>query len=331
MIEETAVKQGRLSGLRQAGCTAFLGIPYAAPPLGELRWRPPQPAASWLGTRPAHSYSAVAPQPQPLANSFYHPGVLPQSEDCLTLNVWTAAAYPGERRPVMVWFHLGAFIFGSSACTAASGEHLFDGSALAERGVVVVTVNYRLGRLGFLAHPWLSAESAHGSSGNYGFLDQVAALRWVAENIAAFGGNPDNVTIFGLSAGSASCSLHMASPLSRGLFHRVIASSGAFMAPSSSSSGIFDRLLTLPAAEERGLQVSAALAASSLQELRAVTVEALGAAPISAAPSRWFMDPLGGVVGEGASDTATRSSMATPCRTIPPPFSALAGIAMFRC
>ena len=143
-----------------------------------------------------------------------------ESEDCLTLNVWTAAIDQDERRPVMVWFHGGAFLVGSGSLP------IFNGEALARRGVVLVTVNYRLGRLGFLAHPGLSAEQPHRSSGNYGHLDQIAALRWIRDNIAAFGGDPRCVTIFGQSAGSSTVNTLMASPLARGLFHRAIGQSG---------------------------------------------------------------------------------------------------------
>ncbi|WP_335930022.1 carboxylesterase family protein [Paraburkholderia pallida] len=153
----------------------------------------------------------------PSAKSLYSPDEHAQSEDCLTLNLWSAARHKSERRPVMVCFHLGVFIFGSSAWSGhANGSPLFDGSALARLGAVVVTVNYGLGRQGFLSLPGLGAESGHNASGNYGFLDQVAVLKWVRENIEQFGGDPENVTIFGVSAGSATCSLHMASPLSRG-------------------------------------------------------------------------------------------------------------------
>lgn len=304
MIETATTQQGRLAGIRSKMGMAFLGIPYAAPPVGPLRWRPPQPAPAWEGVRRADSFSAVAPQPLPVPNSLYHPGDLPQSEDCLTLNIWTNAGTSAERRPVMVWFHLGAFIFGSSGEThGPNGGRIFDGSHLADLGAVVVTVNYRLGRLGFLAHPWLTAESEHGASGNYGFMDQVAALRWVRDNIAEFGGDPENVTIFGLSAGSASCSLHIASPLSRGLFRRAIASSGGFMGPAATDSGIFDRLLTLEAAEQRGVALTDALGVENLDALRQVSFGELLMAPLPAKPGVWMMEALGMRIGDGAADT----------------------------
>ncbi|KRB82199.1 amidophosphoribosyltransferase [Sphingomonas sp. Root710] len=304
MIDSATTRQGRLTGIATKGGSAFLGIPYAAPPVGDLRWRPPHDPLSWQGTRAADRHSPVAMQFAPAPNSLYNPGSPPQSEDCLTLNVWTDAKARGERRPVMVWFHLGAFMFGSSACTTApDGKLLFDGSGLAALGAVVVTVNYRLGRMGFLAHPLLSAESEHGASGNYGFMDQVAALRWVRDNIAEFGGDPGNVTIFGVSAGSASCSMHMASPLSKGLFHRAIAGSGAFMGPPAQDSGLFDRPLDLPSAEARGQQLSDGLGATTLDALRALPPEAIMTGAIPMEEGRWYMEALGGYLGEGAADT----------------------------
>ncbi|MCX5826638.1 MAG: carboxylesterase family protein [Deltaproteobacteria bacterium] len=204
---------GPISGEVEDGVRVFMGIPYAAPPVGELRWKPPQAVAAWNQVRNATAFSPSCPQPkQQDAGKF--------SEDCLYLNVWTPAKKPGERLPVMVWIHGGAFNFGSPA------QPEYNGRNLAEKGVVVVTINYRLGPLGFLVHPLLSKESDHNTSGNYGLLDQIAALKWVQKNIAAFGGDPERVTIFGQSAGSRSVSLQMISPLSAGLFHRAIAESG---------------------------------------------------------------------------------------------------------
>jgi len=204
---------GPISGKVEDGVHVFLGIPYAAPPIGELRWKPPQAIASWTQVRNCTDFGPSCPQPKQQDTGKF-------SEDCLYLNVWTTAEKPEKRLPVMVWIHGGAFNFGSAS------QPEYNGKNLAKKGVVVVTINYRLGPLGFLVHPLLSKESAHGTSGNYGLLDQIAALKWVQKNIAAFGGNPDRVTIFGQSAGSRSVSLLMMSPLSAGLFHRAIAESG---------------------------------------------------------------------------------------------------------
>jgi para-nitrobenzyl esterase len=201
---------GPVSGKAEDGIRVFLGIPYAAPPVGKLRWKPPAEVASWTEVRKTVEFGPSCPQPNEKAGSVY-------SEDCLYLNVWSPASKPGEKLPVMVWIHGGAFNFGSTSLAEYNGKNL------AEKGVVVVTLNYRLGPLGFLAHPLLSGESPNGVSGNYGLLDQIAALKWVQKNIAAFGGDPGRVTIFGQSAGSRSVSLHMISPLSVGLFHRAIA------------------------------------------------------------------------------------------------------------
>lgn len=191
----------------------FLGIPYAAPPVGDLRWQPPQKVAAWTEVRDSRDFGPSCPQPRQQTGGKY-------SEDCLYLNVWTPAKKSGQNLPVMVWIHGGAFNFGS----ASQAE--YDGRNLAKKGVVVVTINYRLGPLGFLVHPFLSGESKQETSGNYGLLDQIAALGWVQNNIAAFGGNPEKVTIFGQSAGSRSVNLLMISPLAAGLFHRSIAQSG---------------------------------------------------------------------------------------------------------
>ena len=213
MSDIIQLHSGPISGEVEDGVRAFMGVPYAAPPVGELRWKPPQEVASWTQVRISRDFSPSCPQPRQQDNRKF-------SEDCLYLNVWTPVKNPGERLPVMVWIHGGAFNFGSPA------QPEYNGKNLAQKGVVVVTINYRLGPLGFLVHPLLSKESDHNTSGNYGLLDQVAALKWVQKNVAAFGGNPDQVTIFGQSAGSRSVSLQMISPLSAGLFQRAIAESG---------------------------------------------------------------------------------------------------------
>lgn len=211
-------KEGTLQGVAHGNIVAFRGIPYAQPPIGDLRFRPPRPAEPWTGVRDCDTFGFVAPQPQGQAMAGQGTPE-EQSEDCLHLNVWTPACDDGSR-PVMVWIHGGAFVTGSG-----SGA-FYRGGQLAERGdVVVVTLNYRLGALGFLAHPDLHDEES-GAAGNWGLLDQVAALQWVQANITSFGGDPTNVTIFGESAGSMSVSCLVGSPLTQGLFRRAIAQSG---------------------------------------------------------------------------------------------------------
>jgi len=217
------IDSGLVRGLavgEAADVIAYRGIPYAAPPVGELRWKAPQPVAPWEGVLVCEDYGPVCPQPK-FGKGVYEADRAPADEDCLYLNVWTPAGTPKGKLPVMVWIHGGGFTIGSGSM------RYYDGQNLARLGVVIVTINYRLGPLGFFAHPQLSAESEHGVSGNYGVLDQIAALEWVQQNIAAFGGDPDCVTIFGESAGSVSVCLLMVSPLAKGLFHRAIAESGA--------------------------------------------------------------------------------------------------------
>jgi para-nitrobenzyl esterase len=217
------VDTGALTGASDGAVASFKAIPYAAPPVGDLRWRAPRPASAWSGARDATKMGAICLQKyNPKDNGV---GPLPQSEDCLTLNVWTAAKVHGRPMPVMVWIHGGGFVNGSG--TAA----LYDGTSLAKQGVVVVTLNYRLGRLGFFAHPALTAEDPDGLLGNYALMDQIAALKWVQRNIAAFGGDPRQVTIFGESAGGIAVNTLMISPAARGLFARAITESGAGRSP----------------------------------------------------------------------------------------------------
>jgi para-nitrobenzyl esterase len=255
----------------------FKGIPFAAPPVGELRWQAPRPVARWQGVREAVEFS-----PRCLQGQIFPDIVFKElSEDCLTLNLWTPAQKGGERRPVMVWIHGGGFQAGAGA------EPRHDGLAFARKGVVLVTINYRLGVFGFLAHPELTKESGRNASGNYGMLDQVAALRWVRENAAAFGGDPKNVTIFGESAGSFAVSALMASPLAEGLFHRAIGESGAYF-----NDGGPLPLAPLAEAEQQGVKFATALGADSLRALRAKSADEVLQAALKSRP--WFSPNLDG-------------------------------------
>lgn len=260
---EARVEGGAISGTVESGVRVFKGIPFAAPPVGDLRWKPPQSVVSWDGVLACNDYGPDCPQaPYPQGSLFYS-APRRQSEDCLYLNVWTAAS-EGEKRPVMVWIHGGALTRGSGA------NQVYDGTSFARKGVVLVTINYRLGPLGYLAHPELSAESPHGSSGNYGVLDQIAALKWVRKNIAEFGGDPGRVTIFGESAGSWSVNALVASPLAKGLFHRAIGESGGSFGP-----GVHLRKAGMrsPSAEKIGEDFAKAAGAASLRDLRAMPAE----------------------------------------------------------
>jgi para-nitrobenzyl esterase len=219
----TEIPQGRLEGYLTDAVEYYLGVPYARPPLGELRWRPPEPAEGWQGTRKAIENPTPCVQFSPVS------GRLMGQEDCLYLNVWTPSEKPQSPMPVMVWIHGGGFIVGQNSYFPEEGARLAQ-----RQKVVVVAPNYRLGIFGFLTHEALAAEDpAHASSGNYGIMDQTAALRWVRDNIAAFGGDPDNVTIFGQSAGGISVCAQLASPPATGLFHRAVIQSGPCASPMS--------------------------------------------------------------------------------------------------
>ncbi len=251
-----SVETGILSGIQDDGIWSFRGVPYAQPPVGELRWREPQPLAPWTGTRQTNRFGSRAMQPTLWADMIFRSESM--SEDCLYLNVWTGAHAATERRPVLVYFHGGGFVAGDGS------EPRYDGANLARAGIVVVTVNYRLGVFGFLSLPELSAESPHHASGNYGLLDQNFALRWVQRNIAAFGGDPARVTIAGQSAGSAAVGAHMASPLSRGLFSGVIGESGSVLGGNPRS---------LSEAEASGKEFTHAAGVASLADLRRLPAE----------------------------------------------------------
>lgn len=252
---------GALAGESLAGgVTAFRGIRYAEAPIGDLRWRPPVAVAPWTDVRPAIHFGAACQQVRAVPNSIYARELKCMSEDCLFLNVWRPVR--AVNAPVMVWVHGGSLRTGSGT---------YDGSGLARKGVVVVTLNYRLGVLGYLAHPHLSEESAHGSSGNYGLLDQIEALRWVRENIGAFGGDPSNVTLFGESAGALSVIELMTSPLARGLFHKVIVQSGYLVSNPELRRSRFG----LPSGHDIGEWLVRELGVADLAALRAMDASSL--------------------------------------------------------
>ncbi len=257
-------QNGLVSGIHSNGVNVFKGIPFAAPPIGELRWKAPQPAANWQGVRQCDTFSASAMQAKPAPFMMYTAEFLappePLSEDCLYLNVWTAAKATSEKRPVIVWIHGGGFTGGSGSVP------LYDGEDLAKKGVVFVTINYRLGVFGFLAHPELSKEANGKEVGNYAFLDQIAAFEWVKKNIAAFGGDPNNVTLAGQSAGAFSVNVLMASPLAKGLFHKAIAESGGMFGISSRTKSVAD-------AEQTGVAFAQKLQAKSIADLRAKSAD----------------------------------------------------------
>ncbi len=214
-----SIDAGRLEGAAQNGVVSFKGIPFAESPTGKLRWRPPQPVKVWKGIRKADAYGHDCMQ-LPAPGEAAPAGTTARDEDCLYLNVWRPGHEAKRRLPVMVWIYGGGFLNGGAS------PAVYDGSAFAQRGVVFVSFNYRLGRFGFFAHPALTAEDPHGPLGNYGFMDQIAALQWVRRNIAAFGGDPENVTLFGESAGGSSVHTMMTSPMARGLFAKAIVESG---------------------------------------------------------------------------------------------------------
>jgi para-nitrobenzyl esterase len=256
---EVKIDTGKIKGKSDRSVRSFLGIPYAAPPVGDLRWKPPAPAAEWKGVRNAIAFGARCMQGPIYSDMvFRDPG---PSEDCLSLNVWVPARNEAKL-PVMVWIFGGGFVAGGTS------EPRQDGSNLAKQGVVVVSLNYRLGIFGFFVHPDLAAESGRNSAGNYGLLDQVAALEWVKRNIAAFGGDPGNVTIFGESAGSFSVSALMASPLTKGLFHKAIGESGAAF-----FSGGLPFKPAAASAEEDAKFASESLDAKTVSELRAIPAQ----------------------------------------------------------
>ncbi len=261
---------GSVRGEALDGVNVYRGLPYARPPVGRLRWRPPEELAPWRGTRDATAFGPVCPQLGGRPGSIYYEPLPEMSEDCLSLNIWVPAN--ARNAPVLVWIHGGSLIAGSGR------QAMYDGEAMARRGIIVVSINYRLGMLGFLAHPALSTESRQGISGNYGLLDQIAALRWVNRNIAAFGGDPANVTIAGESAGALSVMYVMAAPSARNLFARAILQSAYMISAPELRTKRYDRF----SAEEIGTWLQGQLGAPDLASLRATSAEALVAGSVRA-------------------------------------------------
>ncbi len=254
------IENGIVQGTVEGNLTVFKGIPFAAPPIGELRWKAPEPAEKWEGIKEATAFA-----PAPIQGNDQKG----KSEDCLYLNIWTPATSADEKIPVLVWIYGGGFSFGSTS------EPVYDGAALAKKGVVLVSIAYRVGQLGFLAHPELSAENPDKVSGNYGILDQIAGLQWVKDNIAAFGGDPDKVTIFGESAGGISVSMLCASPLAKDLFKGAISQSGGSFGPSRPVTFPGENMKTLAMAEKEGLAYMEKVGAASLKDLRNIPVDKL--------------------------------------------------------
>jgi para-nitrobenzyl esterase len=272
--ETVSTQTGKIKGVAADGLIAFKGIPYAAPPVGDFRWRPPQPAKKWTGVRSAADYAHDCMQlPFP---SDAAPLGTPPAEDCLYLNVWTPSPRAAAPMPVMVWIYGGGFVNGGSS------PAVYDGSQFAKDGVVFVSFNYRVGRFGFFGHPALTKESKDGLLGNYAYLDQIAALRWVQSNIAAFGGDPHNVTVFGESAGGMTVHVLLTSPLAKGLFQRAIVESGTGRKGGMGGGPTYlhQSTGTKPSAEEIGLAFAKAKGitgddAAALKQLRALPAEAV--------------------------------------------------------
>ena len=277
---------GRVEGRSENGQSVFRGIPFAAPPVGPLRWRPPQAPAPWNGVRDAGKFGNVCPQR--LGDGEYSLKDVPMGEDCLTLNIWSPDMRPGAKLPVMVWIHGGSFRIG------AGGVPLYDGGALAKRGAVIVTLNYRLGLLGIFAHPALAKEQPGAPRANYAIMDQIAALQWVRDNIARFGGDPGRVTIFGESAGGVSVLLHMISPASRGLFAQAIVESGGGWTASP----------TLKRGEEIAEKAGELLGAKDLAALRAIPADRLVDALAKVSPGLGYSAVIDGKIVPESIPTA---------------------------
>jgi len=299
---EVKVDGGAVSGAVALGVVAWKGVPYAAPPVGERRWRAPQPVEPWTGVRPATEYAHDCMQlPFP---SDAAPLGTPPAEDCLYLNVWAPEKPAAPSLPVMVWIHGGGFVNGGSS------PAVYDGSAFARRGVVFVSLNHRLGRFGFFAHPALTKETPGGPLGNYGYLDQIAALRWVQKNIAAFGGDPSNVTLFGESAGGGSVNTLMVTPLARGLFHKAIVESGGgraggIMTPRSLKEA---EAVGVAFAKAAGIEGEDASALAALRRLPAADlVRGLNMASMGQQRDTWSGPMVDGTIVAEEPETAFRA------------------------
>ncbi len=254
------LKEGKIRGtVLSSSVLAFKGIPYAEPPLGERRWRSPMPKKNWVGVKDAMAFSSRSPQRNTYDDMFFRSAE--ESEDCLYLNIWKPQIKDGKSLPVVVYIHGGGFSSGDGS------EPRYDGESMAVKGVIFITINYRLSVFGFLAHPDLSKENKQGSSGNYGLQDQNEALRWIKRNISAFGGNPDQITIAGESAGSMSVSAQLCSPLSKGLFQGAIGQSGSILG--------FEPPVSLSNAEKIGAEFVKACGANSISELRKIPTQEL--------------------------------------------------------
>ncbi len=263
--ETLEIESGLISGVKSASSEviAYKGIPFAEPPVGQLRWKAPQPARHWQGVKSCDAFGPSPMQAKPVPFLVYTEEFLipekPISEDCLYLNVWTKAR-KGDRKPVFVWIYGGAFTSGGTAVP------IYDGESMAKKGIIFVSVNYRVGVFGFLSHPELTKESPEKSSGNYGILDQIAALKWIKKNIESFGGDPDNITIAGQSAGSMIVNCLVASPVAKGLFNKAISESGSMLTL---------KAVNLEVAEQQGMELAGSVHASNLEELRKVPAEEL--------------------------------------------------------
>jgi len=273
MLREVTVENGQLRGIPAADprITAFKGIPFAAPPVGELRWKAPQPAANWEGVKECYQFAPISMQETPgldpeafYSKEWHVDPEIPVSEDSLYLNVWTPAKKADEKLPVMIWIYGGAFQSGYTA------EMEFDGERIARRGVILVSIAYRLNVFAWFAHPELTKENAGGPIGNFGFLDQMAAFQWVKRNIAAFGGDPQNVTVFGQSAGAGSILAHLVSPKTEGLFEKAIVMSGGGIREAKSAPN-----RSLKEAEEIGVKFQEFLGCKDLAEMRAIDAKTL--------------------------------------------------------